>query len=115
MKHSLRSLAAFAFWQIGFVAAFALFNARAQSCQTSAELQDAVRINISATGQRYFDMAVKGDVVSLKQNSIPSLAADFSAVESRIKDHQQDLAGAQATLKTPNMFPASSVSGETIS
>jgi hypothetical protein len=107
MKQLMRGLAAFAISQVVFVSAFALFNVQAQSCQTSAELDDATRNSISATGQRYFDMAAKDDIAALKQNSIPSLAADFSAVESRIKDHEQDLAGAQGTLKSTFLLEAS--------
>ena len=53
---------------------------------------------ITTAGQRYFDMAAKGDIASLRQNSIPSLAADFSGIETTIKNHQQDLAGAQAAM-----------------
>jgi hypothetical protein len=100
MKQLLRSVKVFAISQILFVSVFALHSARAQSCQTSAELEDTVRNTISAVGQRYFDMAAKDDIASLKQNSIPSLAGDFSVVEGRIKDYQQNLAGAQATLKS---------------
>jgi hypothetical protein len=73
--------------------------ARAQSCQTSTDLNDATRTAITTAGQRYFDLTEKGDVSSLRQNSVPSLASDFSGVESVVKDHQQDLAGAQATPK----------------
>src|ERR1039457_3401092 len=79
--------------------AFSPLNARAQSCQTSSDLDDATRTSITAAGQRYFGMATKSDATSLRQNAIPSLAADFSEVEATIKDHQQDLAGAQATVK----------------
>ena len=78
-----------------------------QSCETSAELDDATRTSITTTGQRYFDMAAKGDVASLRQNSIPSLATEFSAVEARVKDHQQDLTGATATLKSIFVLDAS--------
>ncbi len=73
--------------------------ASGQSCQTSADLDDAPRAAITAASQRYFDMAAKGDAASLRQSAVPALAADFSGVESAIKDHQQDLASAQATPK----------------
>jgi len=73
--------------------------ARAQSCQTSSDLDDATRGVVTAAGQRLFAMATKGDVASVRQNAIPSLASDFSGIEATIKDHEQDLAGAQATLK----------------
>jgi hypothetical protein len=52
-------------------------------------------------------MAAKGDVASLRQNSIPSLASAFVDVEIRVKDRQQDLAGAQATLKSVFLLDAS--------
>ena len=70
-----------------------------QTCQTSADMEAAVRTAITNAGQRYFGMATKSDVVSLKQNSIPSLASDFGGIENLIKERQPDLAGAQAILK----------------
>src|ERR1700741_2038452 len=79
--------------------AFAPLGARAQSCQTSSDLDDATRTAIAAAGQRYFGMATKGDVASMRQNAIPSLASDFSGIEATIKDHERDLAAAQATVK----------------
>jgi hypothetical protein len=82
------------------VLAFLPVSARAQSCQTSSELEEATRASITAAGQRYFDMAAKADVASLRQNAIPSLASDFSGIETTVKDHQRDFAGAQATVKS---------------
>ncbi len=79
-----------AFWPLG---------ARAQICQTSSDLDDATRSAITAAAQRDFGMAAKGDVAALRQSSIPSLASDFSGIEATIKDHQQDLASAQGTVK----------------
>lgn len=86
------------FWIALSISAFSPLT-RAQSCQTSSDMEQGPRAAITAAGQRYFDMAVKGDAASLRQNAIPSLASDFSAVENSVKDHQQDLAGAQATVK----------------
>jgi len=71
----------------------------AQTCQNSTDLDDATRSALIAAGQRYFDMAAKGDNASLRQNSIPLLASDFSSVEATVKDHQHDLAGATTTAK----------------
>jgi hypothetical protein len=79
---------------------FSPLSARSQSCQTSSELEDATRTSITSAGQRYFDMAAKADVASLKQNAIATLAADFTGVEAAVKDHQKDLAGAQGTVKS---------------
>jgi hypothetical protein len=89
-----------ALWILLWTLALSPLSARAQSCQTSSELEDAPRAAIAAAAQRYFDLAAKADVVSLRQNAITSLAADFSVVEARVKDRQDDLAGAQATAKS---------------
>jgi hypothetical protein len=86
-------------WIALSVLTFATLRTQAQSCQTSSDLEDAPRASITAAGQRYFDMVAKGDVASLRQNAIPSLAGDFAGIEGTVKDHQQDLAGAQGTVK----------------
>lgn len=101
-----RSLLVWSLCQLSILG-FASLRAEAQSCQTSDELNDATRTAIKTVGQHYFDLAAKGDVTSLQQNSIPSLASDFSAVATRIKDHQQDLASAQATVKSVFLLDAS--------
>jgi hypothetical protein len=82
------------------VLAFSPWCAQAQSCQTLADLEDAPRAAITAAGQRYFDLASKADLASVRQNAIPSLASDFSVLETTIKDHQPDLAGTQANVKS---------------
>jgi len=74
--------------------------AQAQSCQASSDLDDATRAAITTAGQRFFDMAAKGDSAGMRQNAVPSVAADFSGIEGAIKDHQNDLAGAKAALKS---------------
>jgi hypothetical protein len=80
--------------------------AHAQNCQTSAELDVANRSAITSAGQRYFDMAAKGDSASLQQNAIASLAANFSAIQATVKDHQKDLSGAQAIVKSTFLLDA---------
>ena len=76
--------------------------ARAQTCQTSSDMDAAVRTAITNAGQRYFAMATKNDTASLKQNAIPGLASDFGGIEGLVKDRQPDLSGAQGTVK--NVF-----------
>jgi hypothetical protein len=98
MNLAWRRLAS-ALWIALIVLAVSPGSARAQSCQTSSELDDATRAAITAAGKRYFDMAAKGDVASLQQNAIASLAAAFSSAEASVKSHQQDLAGAQVTAR----------------
>ncbi len=80
--------------------------AAAQTCQTAADMDAAVRTAITTAGQRYFDMVAKGDAASLRQNAIPSVAGDFSGVENTIKESQPDLSGAQATVKSSFVLDA---------
>ena len=88
-----------ALWIALSAVVFAPLSTRAQSCQTSSDLDDATRIAIASAGQRFFAMATKGDAASMRQNAIPSLASDFSGIEATVKDHERDLAAAQATVK----------------
>ena len=74
---------------------------RAETCQTSTDMDDATRAALTSTGTRYFSFVAKGDAASLKQNAIPSLAGDFSGIEGTVKDNQAALAGAAATARPP--------------
>ncbi len=86
--------------------AFSSLITHAQSCKTSSELDDAPRAAITTAGQRYFDLAAKADVASLRQSATSSLASDFSGIETTIKDHQQNLAGVQAIVKSVFLLEA---------
>ena len=59
----------------------------------------ATRASLEAVGRRYFDLTSKGDVASLKQNSIPSVAADFASIEAAVKDNQLEFASATASVR----------------
>ncbi|MGC1450131.1 MAG: hypothetical protein WA830_08855 [Candidatus Sulfotelmatobacter sp.] len=89
-----------ALWVALSILAFSPLYARAQSCQTSSDLDAATRAAISAAGQRYFEMAAKGDAASLRQNAVASLAADFAGIEGTVKDRQQTLIGTTTTVKS---------------
>jgi hypothetical protein len=69
----------------------------AQTCTTADEMDAATKSALISTAKNYFDMAARGDSSSLRQNAIPSLAADFSGVEAAVNDHKADFSGAQAT------------------
>jgi hypothetical protein len=79
---------------------------RAENCQTATDMDAATRSALTATGQRYFDMIAKGDAASLRQNAIPSLASDFSGVETTVKDHSKALAGSHPTTRPPFLLEA---------
>ena len=73
----------------------------AQICSTSSEMSESSRSALENAAKRYFDMAARGDSASLKQNTIPSLASQFSGIEAAVKDNQSSLSGASATPRPP--------------
>src|SRR5207253_8722979 len=73
----------------------------AQTCLTAADMDEPARNAVVSAAKKYFDMAARGDAASLKQNAIPSLASDFGAIETAIKDNQANLSGAQANARPP--------------
>jgi hypothetical protein len=100
MSRSRRGFQASLPWIVLVAVASSVSIARAQSCQTASDLDDASRSAITAAGQRHFEMAAKGDVATLRQNAIASLVEDFSGIEATVRDRQKDLAGAQATARS---------------
>ncbi|HLW88784.1 MAG TPA: hypothetical protein VKR57_09835 [Terriglobales bacterium] len=76
-------------------------SAHAQTCLTHGDMDAPVSAALEAAARRYFDMAARGDVASLKQNSIPVLAANFSSIEAAVKDNQANFAGAKTQPRPP--------------
>jgi hypothetical protein len=72
-----------------------------QTCFTSDDMDAATRSALQAAGSRYFDMVARGDTASLKQNSTPDVASNFSGIEETIKENQANLSGAHATARAP--------------
>ncbi len=79
---------------------------QAQTCLTPEDMDVPTKTALVATGQRFFDMAAKGDSTTLRQNAIPSLAADFSGIEAAVKDNQANFSGAKATPRPPFLLKA---------
>jgi hypothetical protein len=66
----------------------------------------SVRGALESVAKRYFEMSVRADVASLKQNSIASVAASFAGIETAIKENQSAFAGARATVRPPFLLTA---------
>ena len=75
--------------------------APAQTCLTHSDMDEPTRSALESAAKRYFDMAARGDTATLKQNSIATLAANFSSIESVVKDSQPNLADAKAQPRPP--------------
>ena len=80
--------------------------AAAQTCLTAADMDEPTRNALVSAAKKYFDMAARGDAASLKQNAIASLASDFGAIETAIKDNQANFSGAQANARLPFLLKA---------
>jgi hypothetical protein len=80
--------------------------AHAQTCLTADDMDEPTRTALVSTAKRYFDMAARGDSAALRQNSIASLASDFSGIETVVKDNQTNFSGAQATPRAPFQLKA---------
>jgi hypothetical protein len=77
-----------------------------QTCLTPSDMDETTRAALVNTAKRYFDMAARGDSAALRQNSIASIASDFSGIETAVKDNQANFAGAQATPRAPFQLKA---------
>ena len=77
-----------------------------QTCMSAADMEPSTRTALETAAKRFFDMSVRGDAAALKQNSIPSLAANFAGVESALKDNQPSLSGAGASVRPPFLLNA---------
>jgi hypothetical protein len=86
--------------------AFSGANVVAESCLTSSDMDEATRAALTNAGTRYFNFVAASDVASLRQNAIPSLAADFSSIEETVKDNQAALAGSKAAARPPFLLEA---------
>ncbi len=80
--------------------------AAAENCIAPSDMDAATKGALTTAGQHYFDLIAKGDVGSLKQGAIPSLAGDFAGIESTVKEQQPALAGAKATARPPFLLEA---------
>jgi len=88
------------------ISAFSAADALAENCLTASDMDAATRSALTSGGLRYFDMISRGDVASLRQNSIPSLAGDFSGIEGTVKENQAALAGSKASARPPFLLEA---------
>src|SRR5438045_5049685 len=80
--------------------------AAAQTCLTAADMDEPTRNALLSAAKKYFDMAARGDAASLKQNAIARLASDFGAIETGIKDNQENFSCAQANARPPLLLEA---------
>ena len=74
--------------------------AQAQTCSTDEEMDAPTHTALQATAQRYFALAAKGDVGALRENSIASVAGNFSGIAGAVQGNQANLATGKATPRS---------------
>jgi len=82
--------------------------AHAQTCQSTADMDDSVRTGLEGAARRYFEMSARGDTAALRQNSIASVAASFAGIEAAVKENQTAFAAAKATVRPPFLLTTDS-------
>jgi hypothetical protein len=80
--------------------------ALAQTCHPADDMDAATKTALTSTAQRYFGMAVQGDVASLRQNAIAGLAGSFGGIEAVVTENKTNLAGVQPTARPPFQLQA---------
>ena len=86
--------------------AFSASSSLAESCLTANDLDNATRTALTGAADRYFDLVAKGDTASLRQRATPSVASDFSVIETTVRDNQAALAGSKAAVRPPFLLVA---------
>jgi hypothetical protein len=86
--------------------AFPASSVLAESCLTASDLDNATRTALTDAAFRYLDLVEKGDTVALRQRATPSVASDFSVIETAVKDNHAALAGSKAAVRPPFLLVA---------
>jgi hypothetical protein len=85
---------------------FASLASAQTDCQMAADMDAATRTALTNTALHYYDLIAKADTDSLRQNSIPSLAADFSGIAGTISANQAALSSAKPSARPPFLLEA---------
>ncbi len=72
----------------------------AQTCKEAEDIDPVTRSAIESAAKDYLRMSAAGNVAGLRAASIPSLAADFGAVEQAGSDNKDGLSGPGVIRKT---------------
>ncbi len=88
------------------VSALAATGALAETCSSGSDMDSGAKSALEGTAQRFYDMASRGDVASLRQNAISSLASDFGGVESAVVGNRPALSASQGTVRASYLLNA---------
>src|SRR5712671_496063 len=99
------SLTLFAALCGSFIFSFATL-AGAETCTAASEMDAPTKSSIDSAARQMFGQMQQGDVFSLKQNSIPSLASNFGSIEQAIVSNKQRYSTANLMIKSDYLLDA---------
>ncbi len=79
----------------------------AESCYTADDMDAATKAALERSAQHYLTLATNQDFAALKQNSIPSLASNFTGIEAAFTENHASLQGGQSTIRSSYLLDAS--------
>ena len=80
--------------------------AGAETCAASSEMDAATKSSIDSAARQMFAQMQQGDVFSLKQNSIPTLASNFGSIEQTIVNNKPRYAASTMTVRNSYLLDA---------
>lgn len=78
----------------------------AETCTAGGEMDASTKASLQQAAQQFFSEAARGDVFSLKQQSIPAVANNFDAIQATIIEQKNDYSGAQAQPRATYLLDA---------
>ncbi len=93
-------------------AATCAVTALGQTCLSASDMDKSTETALLTTAETYFEIVSRGDAATLRDNSIPGVAANFSGIQDAIKDNQASLAGTKATPRPPDLLQAEGTAPE---
>ena len=89
---------------VGLVAALlvvaASLPAWSQTCLSREEMPEQTRTAVETAAQQAFDQSSRGDVNTLKSNSVPSLQSNFNGIAAAVNDNKDAFSGTKPQLRT---------------
>jgi hypothetical protein len=80
--------------------------AGAETCTAGPEMDAPAKSSIDSAARQMFGQMQQGDVFSLKQNSIPTLASNFGSIEQIIVSNKPRYAASTMTLRNAYLLDA---------
>jgi hypothetical protein len=80
--------------------------AAAENCLTTGDMDAATKSAIEATARQMFGYTAAGDVASMRNNAIPSLAGNFGGIERTVTTNKDAFAGTQPNIYSTYLLDA---------